>query len=235
MDNKKQTHYVAIALVITICLGLITGCGNNGTDTLSTQTSESGDVYTIQTDYNVDDYVTLGEYKGLSVNKVVSDKVDDAEVRSNMAADLWMQACDNATVDGYPQSLYDELYEPIKQDCEDTAAQWDMDSKEFLSTFYDSTLDEYVKDYVDGELILEAIVKKENITLNDEEYREKLEGYLQDIECNSIEQAEETYDIEDLKNYALNEKVYDMLIENAKITEVSYEDYYGSDSSATMQ
>lgn len=201
------------------------GCQNNN----GTRGDDTTDIY----GYNVWDYVTLGQYTDLEVNAIAAGDTDDAEIRENLSNDLWAQALENATVDGYPQELYDELADAYEADVESEAEAWEMTADEYVDFFYDCDMEEYIEQNLASELVVEAIKTAEGIELDEDDYDSMAEQYLEDMGCESVEEAEELYGREDIEDFLETQLLYDFLIEHAKITEVSYDEYYGTESMDT--
>lgn len=66
---------IALILAVCLCIGaLATGCGNNNNQKQAITVPE----------YNVDDYVTLGDYKGLEIKYTQKFKVSDQEVEDQI-------------------------------------------------------------------------------------------------------------------------------------------------------
>ena len=85
-----------------------------------------------------------------------------------------------------------------------------------------------VEEMVYSEMIVSEIADKEKITVSDDEYTEYVNSVYEDSGYSSAEEYEEDYTKEETINSILYDKVSDFLLENATVTEVSEEDYYGS-------
>ena len=77
---------------------------------------------------------------------------------------------------------------------------------------------ELVTDSLEGQLIIESIAKKENITIDEKEFEEYKKKVVEDYGYGSEEALLEQHGEEYVRNVFLNEKVMGMLVENAKIT-----------------
>ncbi len=180
--------------------------------------------------YNVWDYVELGSYEGLKTEAIAEGEAEASEIRENLIDDLWSQIQENSTVTGYPQELYDAMADYYATELESEAAAWEMEVEEYLDFFYEYSKEEYIEECLQGELLMEAVVTATGVSLEDGDYDNMVGEYLEDMGCESVEEAEELYSREEIEEYLLTQKVYDFLIEHATITEVSYDEYYGTDT-----
>lgn len=96
-----------------------------------------------------------------------------------------------------------------------------VSAEDLRAKFRDNALEN-----VKSSLILEAVAKKENITVNDDELEERLKEQA-DKQQKSVEEHKNNLkpeDIAGIKDALLTQKIFDFLIENSKITEKSPED-----------
>ena len=69
-------------------------------------------------------------------------------------------------------------------------------------------------------IAVDAIAKAEKITVSDEEYKDALEEYASYYEYDSTDDLLADYDEDSIHQWALEDKVTDLIIENATVTEV---------------
>jgi len=171
---------------------------------------------------------TTDEYREYIKNNLYTSNV------SGMVDTAYMQILEASTVSEVPQGLVevmklriDASYKMMSKD------QGYTDFEEFIKMFaqisldeYNNKLDETAKTYVEQQLITEAIAKKENITITDEEYEKYLNNYLENNNVESVEEMEkitlENYksDLKSLINEAiLLDKVFALIGES--VVEVS--------------
>ncbi|SFA83830.1 trigger factor [Acetitomaculum ruminis DSM 5522] len=87
-----------IAIIVLSCAlaaGALSGCSGNGANSSDSKT------VTVKKDYNVDDYVKLGEYKGIEVTydlQTVTDEEVDAQIQSNLESAVTYSDVDRTTV-----------------------------------------------------------------------------------------------------------------------------------------
>lgn len=155
------------------------------------------------------------------------------ELDTQLSSDIF-QAVHSATeftdYDGllaaYP-TLFDDKYAEIKSNYDSYAQMFGMSYEDYIE-FAGMTEDDIkneVKNTIKGDIILYAIIKKENITVSDDEIQAFAENNYADYDMTSVDEFFEYYTEEDVSEYLLSEKCYDFLIDNAEITEISYADY----------
>ena len=87
------------------------------------------------------------------------------------------------------------------------------------------------------DMVITSIAEKEKLTVSDDEYQKYVEDNLDTYGMSSVEEFESTYSKDNVMEELLREKVQKLLLDNAKITEVSEEDYYqeyeGGEESST--
>ena len=94
-----------------------------------------------------------------------------------------------------------------------------------------------VESMVYEDMVITSIAEKEKLTVSDDEYQKYVEDNLDTYGMGSVEEFESTYSKDSVMEELLREKVQKLLLDNAKITEVSEEDYYqeyeGGEESST--
>ena len=83
-----------------------------------------------------------------------------------------------------------------------------------------------VESMVYEDMVITSIAEKEKLTVSDDEYQKYVEDNLETYGMSSVEEFESTYSKDSVMEELLREKVQKLLLDNAKITEVSEEDYY---------
>lgn len=194
-------------------------------------------VYEIVIEDITDDYVqenteyeTVEEYRQAIYDELLADEsataIDDAEY------DAWYAVVDASVLNSYSDELYEEKYEYFYSDMEYYAELFGYDdADEFIEDwgYDDDTIKEEVESYIKEELVLEAIVEAEGIELTDDEYDEGLSELAEEYGYDDVDEFSEEYDTDDVYDYLLQEKVMEFIYDNAVITEVSEEEYYGED------
>lgn len=173
----------------------------------------------------VTDYKTTAEYEeGTKKELLASLEIDN---RSTAGMDALSQVMENSTFNGYPQELYDSCkqeYDAMNEMYAEMlgvdVADFDTDEEETKST---------IESIVNEKMVCASIAAAENISVSDEEYQKYLEDNYALYDYASAAEYEETESKESLMNEILTEKIYNFLIDNAKITEISEDEYYGDD------
>ena len=173
----------------------------------------------------VTDYKTTAEYEEGTKKELLASLESDN--RSTAGMDALSQVMENSTFNGYPQELYDSCkqeYDAMNEMYAEMlgvdVADLDTDEEETKST---------IESIVNEKMVCAAIAAAENISVSDEEYQKYLEDNYALYDYASAAEYEETESKESLMNEILIEKIYNFLIDNAKITEISEDEYYGDD------
>ena len=173
----------------------------------------------------VTDYKTTAEYEEGTKKELLASRESDN--RSTAGMDALSQVMENSTFNGYPQELYDSCkqeYDAMNEMYAEMlgvdVAGLDTDEEETKST---------IESIVNEKMVCAAIAAAENISVSDEEYQKYLEDNYALYDYASAAEYEETESKESLMNEILTEKIYNFLIDNAKITEISEDEYYGDD------
>ncbi len=170
------------------------------------------------------DYATVEEYRA-GVRKELEAYYDDNNA-STAKSDLISQVIENSKISGYPQDLYDKCKAEYDANNEALAEMFGMDVSDIAGSEED--VKSAVEEMVYSEMIVSEIADKEKITVSDDEYTEYVNSVYEDSGYSSAEEYKEDYTKEETINSILHDKVSDFLLENATVTEVSEEDYYGS-------
>ncbi len=173
----------------------------------------------------VTDYKTTAEYEEGTKKELLASLESDN--RSTAGMDALSQVMENSTFNGYPQELYDSCkqeYDAMNEMYAEMlgvdVADLDTDEEDTKST---------IESIVNEKMVCAAIAAAENISVSDEEYQKYLEDNYALYDYASAAEYEETESKESLMNEILTEKIYNFLIDNAKITEISEDEYYGDD------
>lgn len=174
---------------------------------------------------SVTDYKTTAEYEEGKKKELLASL--ESENRSTAGTDALSQVVENSTFKGYPQELYDSCkqeYDAMNQMYAEMlgvdVADFDTDEEETKSA---------IESMVNEKMVCAAIAAAENISVSDAEYQKYLEDNYALYDYASAAEYEETESKESLMNEILTEKIYNFLIDNAKVTEISEDEYYGDD------
>ena len=101
----------------------------------------------------------------------------------------------------------------------------ELSDYEELAGIDEDTRKEDILSMVHEHQVIEAIAQAEGITVADTEVNEFVEGIYEDYQYESADDFIEDYGMEYLKYYLLSDKVYDFLYDNAKLTDITEEEY----------
>lgn len=144
------------------------------------------------------------------------NEISESQARSDLIDAL----LENSTVEGYPQSLYDFMYQSVEAGYQ----MWGMSLEEAFEGDEESIKEEILTS-VNAELIVEAVAEAENLIVTQEELDSYKESILAASDYESVESLAEDYSDQELINTLLSEKVGLLLEENANITELTEEEY----------
>lgn len=173
----------------------------------------------------VTDYKTTSEYEEGTKKELLASLESDN--RSTAGMDALSQVMENSTFNGYPQELYDSCKQEYDAMNEMYAEMLGVDVADFDTDEEDTK--STIESIVNEKMVCAAIAAAENISVSDEEYQKYLEDNYALYDYASAAEYEETESKESLMNEILTEKIYNFLIDNAKITEISEDEYYGDD------
>ena len=152
------------------------------------------------------------------------------EAQTAAGEDALSQAIDNAKISGYPQELYDFCYNDTVDSYRSYAEMFGMDYEEFMSEFMsDEDLDEITKNWVNEIIVSKAIADKEGFAVTDQNYEEDATALAEEYGYDSLDTFLEDYGKASVIASILREKTISFLYENAEVTEVSSDEYYGAE------
>lgn len=170
------------------------------------------------------DYSTIEEYKQGIYEELYASKKDSAESEQivNGFKKIMEESVFTGLSDADAQSYIDEMVSYY----ESYASMYGMDTETFIQLFTGSTYNEFLDlakeqaDYVVKQnLILAAVIAKENLELTDQEYTDGLSAYAADYGYDSPEEFEEYAGEAEVRDALLLDKAYDMIIDAMVINE----------------
>ena len=167
---------------------------------------------------------TVAEYKE-EVRKQLQEKKDDI-LKEYLQLSIKEKLMEKNTVSGFPNGMLDKMaveYLLIDQDYAQAANKSLQDFVKEVYNLDETQYRERVTNKVTEEakitMILEAIEKKENLTMTEEECNKAMTEYAIKNGYASKEKLLEEYDEKSLKSYVQQQKVLKWLVDNAKIVE----------------
>ncbi|MCI9493155.1 MAG: trigger factor [Lachnospiraceae bacterium] len=167
-------------------------------------------------------YNTVDEFK-----KGVREQLEasnETTKKQETEAAVMLKLKEACKVKGLPEGLLDQKIEEYMGRFNTNLENYGMKLEDYLSTSgmteeeFNVQAKELVTDSLEGQLIIESIAKKENITIDEKEFEEYKKKVVEDYGYGSEEALLEQHGEEYVRNVFLNEKVMGMLVENAKIT-----------------
>ncbi|MCT7399156.1 MULTISPECIES: FKBP-type peptidyl-prolyl cis-trans isomerase [Eubacterium] len=148
-------------------------------------------------------------------------KWNEDYVLENKKSDLWQSAVDNATMNGYPQEMYDSVKEEFDSDAAYYADSYGITVDEYLYDFSGYTEESLQEEYlneVKSNLVMWKIVEKENLTASSSEIEDKYEELYADCGYDNVEEMKKDYTDKEIEEAVLLDKAMDVVYDNANIT-----------------
>lgn len=128
--------------------------------------------------------------------------------------------------DEYPQMLFDYYLDTIKQADTKKASGYGVDLESYVTGYYGISMEEYntqledqAKLMIKDALVCEAIARIEKISVTDEEFNEQLSKDATAMGYDSVDAFKAAISEDDYRNYLLEVKVMDYVLESATITD----------------
>lgn len=173
----------------------------------------------------VTDYASIKEFEEATMEELMLNAQEESE--SNAGSDALQKAVEQASIDGYPQALYDACYNSTIEEYQEYAEMFDMDLSEFMGD--EDEMEAEVLNWVNEILVSQAIAEKEGFTVTDENFNDDAEELALDYGYDSLEEFTEDYGETYVRLNLIKERAIDFLYEHADLQEVSGEEYYGED------
>lgn len=181
---------------------------------------------------NIEGYNTVEEYKAGIRSEQEENNQQTAENQVRYAA--WTKVVDNCTINEYPDSLVEVGKNLYKQQVETYAKYAGMELDAYIQSSgltneeYESNMEEYGKNVAAQALVCQAISDKEGYAIGDDGYKEALDKMLTEYGCTEDELIQ-YYGEDNVQQSIMLNRVSDLILENANVTEVQAD---SSDSSS---
>ena len=165
------------------------------------------------------DYQTVDEYKEYVRGYLKDYKESTADSDREQA--LWQQVMDNCTFAELPQDKVDEEVENMYNSYEQYAGYYGLEMADFLEQMgmseedFRTELTSYAENLVKRNLVFNAIVEKEGLTVSDDEYEKTAEEKATDYGYESKDAMEETLGADTIREDILWDKVLTLIADNA--------------------
>ena len=178
---------------------------------------------------NIEGYDNLADYKAGIRSEQEESNEQTAENQVRYAA--WTQVIDNCTINEYPETLVEVGKKLYEQQVETYAKYAGMELDAYIESSgltqeeYQSNMEEYGKNVAAQALVCQAICDKEGFAIGDDDYQKALQDMLTEYGCTEDELIQ-TYGQDNVEQSIMLNRVSNLILENANVTEVQ------SDSSA---
>ena len=149
------------------------------------------------------------QYKDEEVGKIVQKVIDTSKFK------------------GYSKELYKKCEEDYDANNEYMASMYQMELEDYESMMGldKDTKKQDIEAMIHENQVIEAIAKKEKLTVTDDDIKKFADESYEEYECESADAFIEEYGKDEIKEFLLYQKVTDFLYDNAKLIEISEEEY----------
>lgn len=172
---------------------------------------------------NIEGYDNLADYKAGIRSEQEESNEQTAENQVRYAA--WTQVIDNCTINEYPETLVEVGKKLYKQQVETYAKYAGMELDAYIESSgltqeeYQSNMEEYGKNVAAQALVCQAICNKEGFAIGDDDYQKALQDMLTEYGCTE-EELIQTYGQDNVEQSIMLNRVSNLIMENANVTEV---------------
>ncbi len=150
------------------------------------------------------------------------------EAASGAGEDALSLAVSNATINGYPQVLYDACYNSTYEEYQQYAQMFGIEMDEFIRDFMgEDDLDSITLEAVNEILVAQAIAEKEGFSITGQNYTKEAEELAAQNGYDTLDDFTADYGKVSIMTMLIRSKAIDYLYENADVQEVSEAEYYG--------
>lgn len=174
------------------------------------------------------EYDTVAAYEdSLREELLLSAQEESASSAGDEALE---KAVENAAIHGYPQALYDVCYNETMEQYQSYADMFGVEFDEFMSDFMeDGDVESETLNWVNEILVSQAIAEQEGFEITDDNYKSEAESLAVEYEYDSVDDFIADYGVLSVRAMLVRDKAIAFLYENAKIEEVSEDEYYGEE------
>ena len=172
---------------------------------------------------NIEGYDNLADYKAGIRSEQEESNEQTAENQVRYAA--WTQVIDNCTINEYPETLVEVGKKLYEQQVETYAKYAGMELDAYIESSgltqeeYQSKMEEYGKNVAAQALVCQAICDKEGFAIGDDDYQKALQDMLTEYGCTEDELIQ-TYGQDNVEQSIMLNRVSNLILENANVTEV---------------
>lgn len=172
---------------------------------------------------NIEGYDSIADYKAGIRSEQEESNEQTAENQVRYAA--WTQVIDNCTINEYPETLVEVGKKLYEQQVETYAKYAGMELDAYIESSgltqeeYQSNMEEYGKNVAAQALVCQAICDKEGFAIGDDDYQKALQDMLTEYGCTEDELIQ-TYGQDNVEQSIMLNRVSNLILENANVTEV---------------
>lgn len=172
---------------------------------------------------NIEGYDNIADYKAGIRSEQEESNEQTAENQVRYAA--WTQVIDNCTINEYPETLVEVGKKLYEQQVETYAKYAGMELDAYIESSgltqeeYQSNMEEYGKNVAVQALVCQAICDKEGFAIGDDDYQKALQDMLTEYGCTEDELIQ-TYGQDNVEQSIMLNRVSNLILENANVTEV---------------
>ena len=172
---------------------------------------------------NIEGYDNIADYKAGIRSEQEESNEQTAENQVRYAA--WTQVIDNCTINEYPETLVEVGKKLYEQQVETYAKYAGMELDAYIESSgltqeeYQSNMEEYGKNVAAQALVCQAICDKEGFAIGDDDYQKALQDMLTEYGCTEDELIQ-TYGQDNVEHSIMLNRVSNLILENANVTEV---------------
>ena len=169
---------------------------------------------------NIEGYDNIADYKAGIRSEQEESNEQTAENQVRYAA--WTQVIDNCTINEYPETLVEVGKKLYEQQVETYAKYAGMELDAYIESSgltqeeYQSNMEEYGKNVAAQALVCQAICDKEGFAID---YQKALQDMLTEYGCTEDELIQ-TYGQDNVEQSIMLNRVSNLILENANVTEV---------------
>lgn len=182
---------------------------------------------------NIEGYDNLADYKAGIRSEQEENNEQTADNQVRYAA--WTQVIDNCTINEYPETLVEVGKKLYEQQVETYAKYAGMELDAYIESSgltqeeYQSNMEEYGKNVAAQALVCQAICDKEGFAIGDDDYQKALQDMLTEYGCTEDELIQ-TYGQDNVEQSIMLNRVSNLILENANVTEVQADNSADSSS-----
>ena len=172
---------------------------------------------------NIEGYDNIADYKAGIRSEQEESNEQTAENQVRYAA--WTQVIDNCTINENPETLVEVGKKLYEQQVETYAKYAGMELDAYIESSgltqeeYQSNMEEYGKNVAAQALVCQAICDKEGFAIGDDDYQKALQDMLTEYGCTEDELIQ-TYGQDNVEQSIMLNRVSNLILENANVTEV---------------